>query len=155
MMAKPTPVRFRLAAAGAVLVAALTAAGAVQAQQNWEAVRRHGFHTISATFKQMTGLRDQPQHYPELARDAGELARTAAGIPTWFPKGTSARDGIDTQAADAVWTDRAGFTALAGQLQTKAEALAKLTPDAKPSLVAAEIRDLGRVCQSCHSHYRN
>lgn len=153
-MLRAIPSRRRLVTAGAVLTVAMTAAGTVYAQ-NWEAVRRHGFHTISATFKQIASLRDQPRRYPDLARAAGDLAHDAAQIPTWFPNGTSARDGVDTNAANAVWTDRAAFEALAGQLQAKAEALAKVTPTTRPSMVATQVRDVARVCQSCHSRFRN
>jgi cytochrome c556 len=71
-------------------------------------------------------------------------------FPALFPEGS---DTGDTKAGPAIWTDRAGFEALAAGLATAAG-------DAATSVTSLEelqtaMGTVGGFCGECHSKYRN
>jgi cytochrome c556 len=83
---------------------------------------------------------------------AKALAKSAAIIPTLFPKGSEKGD--NTKALPEIWSDPAGFQKIALAL---GEAATKLATDAKAGdadLVAADTKALGEQCGACHKAYR-
>jgi cytochrome c556 len=83
---------------------------------------------------------------------AKAISKSAAIIPTLFPKGTET--GGDTKALPEIWSDSAGFQKVARAL---GEAATKLATDAKAGdadLVAADTKTLGEQCGACHKTYR-
>ena len=113
-------------------------------------------------FDQMTGeLKYIANHwndsgsYGNLAQAAAVIERDARILPKLFPTGTSQNDGLRTAAADAIWSDRAGFDRLANLLGDQASGLSRTT-DATPSdQVKSQIQDVIVTCKSCHRTYRN
>lgn len=95
----------------------------------------------------------------------GELGYDAevvmASLQTWhdasmkfgdlFPVGTET--GMDTEAAPAIWEDRAGFEEALGKFRAATEAAI----EAKPATVEEASSTVGpifKTCKGCHDNYR-
>jgi cytochrome c556 len=88
----------------------------------------------------------------QLEFSASAIAKSAAVIPTLFPKGTET--GGKTKALPEIWSDPAGFQKLATAL---GQAATKLAADAKAGdadAVAADYKVMGDQCNDCHKGYR-
>ncbi len=79
--------------------------------------------------------------WAEAAWDFGKL----------FPEGTET--GFDTEAAPAIWTDRAGFDEQLAQFSEATEAAVAANPQDLEALKAAA-GPVFKVCKSCHESYR-
>lgn len=77
------------------------------------------------------------------------IASDMTTFPTLFPEGS---DTGDTKAQPAIWTDRAGFDALAAKLQTAATDAA--TSVTTLEQLQAAVQTVGGVCGECHETYR-
>ena len=71
-------------------------------------------------------------------------------FPTLFPEGSETGD---TKAGPAIWSDRAGFEAMAAKLKTAAETAA--TSATTLEQLQAAVQTVGGVCGECHQTYRN
>jgi cytochrome c556 len=88
----------------------------------------------------------------QLEFSANAIAKSAAVIPSLFPKGTE--KGGNTKALPEIWSDPAGFQKLATSL---GDAAKKLAVDAKAGdteAVAADFKVMGDQCNDCHKGYR-
>jgi len=79
--------------------------------------------------------------WAEAAWDFGKL----------FPEGSET--GFDTEAAPAIWTDRAGFDEQLQQFSEATEAAVAASPQDLEALKAAT-GPVFKVCKSCHETYR-
>ena len=79
--------------------------------------------------------------WAEAAWDFGKL----------FPEGSET--GFDTEAAPAIWTDRAGFDEQLQQFSAATEAAVEAGPQDLEALKAAA-GPVFKVCKSCHESYR-
>jgi cytochrome c556 len=79
--------------------------------------------------------------WAEAAWDFGKL----------FPEGSDT--GFDTEAAPAIWTDRAGFDEQLRQFSAATEAAVEAGPQDLEALKAAT-GPVFKVCKSCHETYR-
>lgn len=86
-----------------------------------------------------------------LADHAKAVAAGSKNIPALFPPGSDF--GIDTEALDAVWNNRAQFEKLAKDSETKAAAFAKAV-SAKDAQVGARFKELADSCKACHKDFR-
>ncbi len=79
------------------------------------------------------------------------LHATSIGFPMFFPEGSET--GGDTEAAPAIWQDKADFEAKAADM-TNATAAALENPPESLDAVRTTLRSVGQTCQSCHEAYR-
>lgn len=88
----------------------------------------------------------------DVANDALAVWDDAAGtFGELFPEGSES--GYDTEAAPAIWTDRAGFEEqLAKFVQASADAVAANPQDLEA--LKAATGPVFKVCKSCHETYR-
>jgi cytochrome c556 len=128
----------------------------------WAMTASDVVRTRRAVFGQMTNAlkfaanhSDDSASYDSLAKAGALIERDAKDLPTLFPAGTGTRDGLDTAASDAIWTDRAGFESLARQLADEAGKLAATTPSTDSAEVRKEIKTVATTCRSCHRDYRS
>ena len=78
------------------------------------------------------------------------IASDMTTFPTLFPEGSETGD---TKAKSTIWTDRAGFDALAEKLKTEAENAANTVTTLEQ--LQASLQSVGGVCGECHQAYRN
>lgn len=79
------------------------------------------------------------------------IADTIALFPAQFPAGSES--GMESEAAPAIWTDKADFEAHAMKLQADAEAAIASNPADLDGLKAV-FGPLTKNCGSCHETYR-
>lgn len=148
----------RLAAGSAALLSALALPVAATDGAFTELVA-----TRQAAFEDMGGaikvFRDQLRG--DAAFDLGEQADAAAvvaghapGIVDWFPAGSGADDGYDTDALAYIWRNREKFDRLAGELVPKAGALEAAVATGERGEILQAFRALGGTCGDCHDSYR-
>ncbi len=87
-----------------------------------------------------------------LVNPAKATARWMRQFPTQFPKGSD--QGHNTRALPAIWTDNAGFVSTANELASAADKLAELAKAGDADGVAAQVKAVGQVCDTCHRSYR-
>ena len=129
---------------------------------SWAMTATDVVRTRRAVFGQMTNALkfaanhwDDSASYDSLAKAGALIERDAKDLLILFPAGTATRDGLDTAASDAIWTDRAGFESLARQLADEASKLAATTPSTDSAEVRKEIKTVAATCRSCHRDYRS
>ena len=86
-----------------------------------------------------------------MAAAAAMIAQNLSEFPKLFPAGS---DKGETKASPDIWTDMAGFAAMA---KSGADAALKLEASAKKgdiAVAAADFGELGKVCGACHNKYR-
>ena len=79
------------------------------------------------------------------------VAQAATDIDALWPQGS---DSGDTKAAEAIWTDRAGFEAANGKFATDVAAALEAAPQDLASFQAV-FGPVAANCGSCHEVYRN
>lgn len=79
------------------------------------------------------------------------IAEVAAGYGEQFPEGSET--GFETEAAPAIWTDRAGFDAAVAKFKTDADAAVAAAPADLDGLKAV-FGPLTQNCGACHETYR-
>ncbi|MGE5241450.1 MAG: c-type cytochrome [Bacteroidota bacterium] len=94
------------------------------------------------------GKVDYKSQLPEHANTVQALTRD---IPGLFPKDS---DFGDTQAKDGVWSNRAEFEKRADTVKLRAAAFAKAVQGGNQQAIAADFKQLGEGCKSCHDDFR-
>lgn len=79
------------------------------------------------------------------------LFAAPAGFVTMFPDGT--QTGGDTEAAPAIWEDRAGFEKVATDMQMAAGAAIPVAGESLDALKGA-FGSVAQNCKACHEDYR-
>lgn len=75
----------------------------------------------------------------------------SARLPGLFPKGSGPESGSKTAADPKIWSDNAGFAAIAAKLGTDAKAARAATDTASFNQAFSEI---SKSCSACHGQYR-
>jgi cytochrome c556 len=99
------------------------------------AARQAAFNLTAATFGGLRGAVESGGEVKPLAFGARGLNRWANALPGMFPAGTQLPE---SRALPAVWSDRAGFEAQAGDKTAFGNAY----------------KEVGGTCGSCHATYR-
>ncbi len=127
---------------------------------------------------QANEMKDDPRHEPhELMEGVGKAAKPVgkmlkgevdydaevvmASLQTWhdaaksfgdlFPVGSET--GMDTEAAPAIWEDRAGFEEALGKFRTATEAAIESSPTTLEEAQPA-VGPIFKTCKGCHDTYR-
>lgn len=126
----------------------LPAAEAVEA-------RRAGFKKMGTA---MRFLNDQLKSgAPDLARmstAAADIAKLAPEVERWFPAGSGPGQGLDTDALDYIWKQRAKFDEIAAQFNGSSRALVEALASGDLANVHAQVRAVGESCGACHKSFR-
>ena len=76
----------------------------------------------------------------------------AKGFATLFPDGTET--GGETEAAPAIFSDRAGFEAKSAEFEATLEMVVAAGAPADLDALRASLGKVGANCQACHKSYR-
>ena len=83
-----------------------------------------------------------------VTRRAGDLKAHAASMPALFPEGSIHGP---SEALPSIWEDFAGFSRIASDLESAADALSSVTDAAA---LPAALGAAGKTCKACHSDFR-
>ena len=140
-------------ALGLTIAAGIAAYGAdAQAQTDVIKERQDGFQAIRKQLGAVKSTVESGGPADAVVAPAEAIAAYAARIPGLFPQGSET--GGDTKALATVWSDRTGFEAHAGDLETKALALAEAGRGGDMAAVGAAFGAVGKSCGACHQDYR-
>lgn len=114
--------------------------------------RRAHYKHMGEVFKAMKEGIDSGADVKQFATGASYIVDWAGQIPTAFPPGTETGGG--THALPPIWSDRAGFDKLAGELKVQAEKLQQVAATGDKAAFAAQFKATGAVCGECHRTYR-
>jgi cytochrome c556 len=95
---------------------------------------------------------------PDVAEIQGATAKAQEianmDFVSWFPEGSGAESGIDTDALDAIWTDAAGFAEAHEGLVAAAAELNEAALSGDVAEIGAKFQATGAACKNCHDNYR-
>jgi cytochrome c556 len=114
--------------------------------------RKASFDLMGAVADGMKATVAAGQPVKPLTFGAKGIAAWAKAIPNAFPAGTESVGG--TKGKPEIWSDSAGFTKAAGDLQQAAEKLAVLADADDKAGFAEQFEVLGKACGACHRGYR-
>lgn len=151
--------------ASSIVIAGLCAIGAMDAGLADDAstaapetvieTRQQGFKKMGAAMKAIV---DQLKtDAPDRARMTAAALAIGAGaehVSGWFPTGTDADSGLDTDALPYIWKDRARFDSLAQQLVAESKALNSTMAGGDLATLKAQVKTVGAVCGNCHRSFR-
>jgi cytochrome c556 len=113
--------------------------------------RQAGMDMAVATLTLLSNASNNGAPLKTLAFPSAGLAKFAGVMPALFSNNTR---GVASRAKPAVWTDRAGFQAKAGDFATATKALAAAAAtDDKPAFDAA-LASVKASCKGCHDTYQ-
>jgi cytochrome c556 len=141
--------RFKILLAGMALsLGALTAAQAADPIAERQAMMKAN----AAATKTIVQMAQGKAPYDAAAAQAAFelIAADMKVFPTLFPEGS---DQGKTTAAPAIWTDKAGFEALAAKLSADAATGAAAAADGLDAIKASAAA-VGASCGSCHEKFR-
>lgn len=120
------------------------------------ALARHdNFEKMGGTFKRLNDeLRKGDPDKAVLAQSAGQLKTYAGQLPTWFPRGSGQEARPKSEAKANIWSDAAGFTAAASNLQVQTSKLNQLAAAGDVDGLKAQVRATGGACKGCHDKFR-
>lgn len=117
--------------------------------------RQENFEQIGGAFKTIRDeVRGRNSNMEAIIESATTINALAKDLTNWFPAGTGAEAGVETEALANIWKDQAGFAAAAQKLVEASEGLLTLTESGDASKVASGIPALGGSCKNCHDNYR-
>jgi len=140
-------------AAGALALGLASAAMAASSPAEAIQARQACMKANGKMMKAMVPVIKGQAAYDKAAIDAAIASAEAAcaGWGEWWGEDTKPGGAVETEALEAVWTDKAGFEA-AGAAYVKAMGGVKASAD-EASFKAA-FPDLGKSCQICHEKFR-
>lgn len=135
--------------AGALALAA--AAGSAGTPQAAIAERRAGMHHAGELMQDLRAGILAGQDVAALAATARRVAEWSGQVLTWFPPGTATGD---TNALPQIWSDRAGFEALAGALRETAGRMAAAARQSDRAAFTDAYLATADACSQCHRAFR-
>ncbi len=119
-------------------------------------VRHENFEKLGKTFKTLNDeLKKGSPSAAVISSSTKTMLSLANALPTWFPRGSGVEARPMSQAKANIWTDAAGFTAAASNLQLQVSKLNQAAVSGDISAVKAQVRPTGGACKACHDKYRN
>lgn len=131
------------------------AAGSDVAAPSPIAARQAEFKRIGAANKAIGDQLKQSAPSAEIVRtNAAIIARLAPQVPSWFPAGSGAVAGEETEALPAIWERNEEFTLRAADFARAADALEAAASAGDSAQIRAASEALGQTCKSCHTVFR-
>ena len=94
---------------------------------------------------------------PDRVKIGAAADAISAGAPLvagWFPMGSDAASGVETDALDHVWKDQAKFKALSERLIAESKNLLAAVSTSEPASLKPQVKAVGEVCSTCHRSFR-
>lgn len=105
---------------------------------------------LGATLKSLSAMSKTGAHDATVVRDAGQkITQHAAHLAKMFPAGS---DNAPSEAAPAIWTDRARFDELFDRMARAGAQLAATADNA--SALPDQITAVAATCRDCHEDFR-
>ena len=118
--------------------------------------RHANFEQMGKLFGALNGeLRKPEPDKAAVAATAKSIRDLANALPTWFPRGSGVEARPLSHAKANIWTDAAGFTAAASNLQVQIGKLDQAATAGDLAAVRTQVRATGGACKSCHDTYRS
>jgi cytochrome c556 len=118
-------------------------------------VRQAHYKELGGAFRAINGeLRKDAPDKAAITANAAKMKDLAAALPSWFPKGSGPEAGVTTAAKAEIWTDAAGFAAVATGIQTETSKLADLAAAGDLDAIKAQVRATNGACKACHDKFR-
>ena len=129
--------------------------GPMTAAQKAAHQRHANFEQMGKLFGALNGeLRKAEPDKAALTATTKQMNDLASALPTWFPRGSGVEARPRSQAKANVWTDAAGFAAVASNLQVQVSKLNQAAVGGDVAAVRAQVRAVGGACKACHDTYR-
>jgi len=114
--------------------------------------RQYLMSSISAHYKALKYLTDgkisQPEQWLPHIRSLNDMAKMVAGA---FPEDS---DFGETDAKEAIWTNKDDFNQKAQELVKTSDMMLKLIQNNDRENAKKQVTELGQACKSCHKKYR-
>jgi cytochrome c556 len=117
--------------------------------------RQAGFKKMGAAMKAI--IEQLKSDAPDNARMAAAAHVISSGAETqlrWFPTGSGAEAGVETDALPHIWKDRAKFDSIANQLIPASKTLAAAVSGSDPAAIRAQAKVVADICSTCHRSFR-
>lgn len=118
--------------------------------------RQQSLKDLGGAFKKIS---DQLRSGDPDTAEIQAAAATAAGIankdfPSWFPEGSGAESGLDTDALASIWSEGDDFVAAHDRLKSAAAELNDAAQTGDAAEIEAKFRAMGGACKNCHDQFR-
>jgi cytochrome c556 len=119
-------------------------------------LRQQGLKALGSAFKVIRDeLKSGAPDAGKINAAGAEIAKAGKAIDGWFPAGTGAEAGVETDAKAEIWSDAAGFAAARDAFVREAAKSAQVfASDGDPSARSGAATALGETCKGCHDKYR-
>ena len=129
--------------------------GPMTAAQKAAHQRHANFEQLGKLWGALNGeLRKPEPDKVALTSTTKQMNELANALPTWFPRGSGVEARPRSQAKANVWTDAAGFAAVASNLQVQVSKLNQAALSGDAGAVRTQVRAVGGACKACHDVYR-
>jgi cytochrome c556 len=94
---------------------------------------------------------------PDLAAvkaNAATMKALSTDLPSWFPRGSGVEARPASLAKANVWTDAAGFSAAAANVQLQVSKLNEAAMGGDLAAVKAQFGPTAGACKACHDNFR-
>jgi cytochrome c556 len=119
------------------------------------AVRKDGFHTLGAAFKNVNDELKSGTPQPFIMKlSVKQILASATAQYGWFPKGSEPREGVKTAARAEIWSQPLLFKKAQDAFAAQAQAFAKLPVTTEVTQYQAAAKLLGQTCAACHKSFR-
>lgn len=146
-----------LTAAGALVAASAEASDPADAQSPQAIIetRQAGFKKMGGAMKAIVEqLKSDSPDKAKMAAAAQVISAGAEAQVRWFPAGSGAEAGVDTDALPNIWKDREKFDSLSTKLIPETRNLAAAMAGTDLAAIRMQVKAVADVCSSCHRSYR-
>lgn len=125
------------------------------AQQDIVDARQQGFKDMGSAMKTLRDqLKSDKTDTAAITAAAEQLSQLANKVPEWFPAGSGPAAGLDTDARDYIWENKAKFDEISKQLIVASRELVPLAKSADKSALQKKLGVIRDNCSSCHDSFR-
>ncbi|WP_084399081.1 c-type cytochrome [Henriciella aquimarina] len=117
--------------------------------------RQDGLEDVGGSFKTISDeLKKGDPNVADIQTAAANVEAHSQEIGDWFPEGTGADSGVETEALDSIWEDPEGFEAAITKFETAAGELNTAAQSGDVEAIQAAFETAGGTCKNCHDSYR-
>jgi cytochrome c556 len=117
--------------------------------------RQAGFKKMGAAMKAIVAqLKSDAPDTAQMSAAAQVIASGAETALHWFPPGSGAEAGADTDALPYIWQERAKFDTLANRLIAESKTLTTAMSGKDLAAIKSQVKSTSEVCSTCHHSFR-
>ncbi|MCA8887734.1 MAG: cytochrome c [Parvularculaceae bacterium] len=118
-------------------------------------LRHEAMEEIGDAFKSIADATRSSNPDLAVVRAAADtVADKAPQVGEWFPVGSSAASGVDTDALDTIWERPEEFADAVVQFENAAPKLQAAAQSGDMSAVGDAFKEVGASCKNCHETFR-